>query len=109
MAQNRLRREFVMIAKSVVKDDIRVAPEGDASLLRVHYAVRGAPGTPYEGGIYHGLIIFPPEYPMKVRAAARAAPAGGSSAARASGSPRPPHARLTPPPPPFRPPPPPPK
>lgn len=30
-----------------------------------HYVVRGPEGTPYEGGIYHGKLAFPFEFPFK--------------------------------------------
>lgn len=34
-------------------------------LIFRHYAITGPKGSPYEGGIYHGKIVFPTEYPMK--------------------------------------------
>ncbi|KAF4520450.1 hypothetical protein B566_EDAN004022 [Ephemera danica] len=37
----------------------------DDNLFEWHFTVRGPPGTDFEGGIYHGRIILPPEYPMK--------------------------------------------
>jgi ubiquitin-conjugating enzyme E2 J1 len=30
-----------------------------------HFTIRGADGTDFEGGIYHGRILLPPEYPFK--------------------------------------------
>ena len=30
-----------------------------------HFTLRGAQGTDYEGGLYHGKIILPPEFPNK--------------------------------------------
>jgi len=30
-----------------------------------HFTIRGAEGTEFEGGIYHGRILLPPEYPFK--------------------------------------------
>lgn len=30
-----------------------------------HFTIRGADGTDFEGGIYHGRILLPPEYPYK--------------------------------------------
>ena len=30
-----------------------------------HFTIRGPPKTDYEGGIYHGLVSLPYEYPMK--------------------------------------------
>lgn len=29
------------------------------------YVLEGQDDTPYEGGYYHGKIIFPPQYPFK--------------------------------------------
>ena len=30
-----------------------------------HFTIRGAPETDFAGGIYHGRILLPPEYPLK--------------------------------------------
>jgi ubiquitin-conjugating enzyme E2 J2 len=30
-----------------------------------HYVLEGSEGTPFEGGVYHGKIKFPEEYPFK--------------------------------------------
>ena len=30
-----------------------------------HFTIRGAEGTEFEGGVYHGRILLPPEYPFK--------------------------------------------
>merc|ERR1712232_1499459 len=30
-----------------------------------HFTIRGAAGTDFEGGTYHGRILLPPEYPFK--------------------------------------------
>lgn len=30
-----------------------------------HFVVSGPPDTLYSGGLYHGRILFPPEYPFK--------------------------------------------
>lgn len=35
------------------------------NLFEWHFSVRGPPDTEFEGGVYHGRIILPPEYPMK--------------------------------------------
>ncbi|XP_014262565.1 ubiquitin-conjugating enzyme E2 J1-like [Cimex lectularius] len=34
------------------------------NLFEWHFTVRGAPGTEFENGIYHGRIILPTQYPM---------------------------------------------
>ncbi len=30
-----------------------------------HFTVRGAMGSPYQGGLYHGVIELPADYPFK--------------------------------------------
>ena len=30
-----------------------------------HFTIHGTPNSDYEGGIYHGRILLPPEWPMK--------------------------------------------
>ncbi|KAL7566169.1 hypothetical protein ACA910_011244 [Epithemia clementina (nom. ined.)] len=30
-----------------------------------HFTIRGAKGTDFEGGVYHGRILLPPDYPFK--------------------------------------------
>lgn len=35
------------------------------NIFEWHFTIRGASGTPFEGGIYHGRIILPPEYPFR--------------------------------------------
>jgi ubiquitin-conjugating enzyme E2 J1 len=44
--------------------NLTAAPIGD-DLLLWHFTIRGPPGTAFEGGIYHGRIVFPQQYPMK--------------------------------------------
>ena len=35
------------------------------NLFEWHFTVRGPSETDFEGGIYHGRIVLPTEYPMK--------------------------------------------
>lgn len=37
----------------------------DDNLFEWHFTVRGAEGTEFENGVYHGRILLPNEYPMK--------------------------------------------
>ena len=37
----------------------------ESNILNFHYVIEGAPGTPYAGGYYHGVLKFPSEYPHK--------------------------------------------
>ncbi len=44
---------------------VQACPD-EGNLYEFHFVVEGAPETVYEGGFYHGMLRFPPEYPMKV-------------------------------------------
>ena len=35
------------------------------NLFEWHFTIRGPADTEFDGGLYHGRIILPPEYPMK--------------------------------------------
>lgn len=35
------------------------------NLFEWHFTIRGPEDSEFEGGIYHGRIILPPDYPMK--------------------------------------------
>ncbi|PXF43723.1 Ubiquitin-conjugating enzyme E2 J1 [Gracilariopsis chorda] len=37
----------------------------ETDLFEWHFSVRGPPDTAFEGGIYHGRILLPPDYPLK--------------------------------------------
>jgi len=40
------------------------APD-ESDILIWNFLIRGPPDSPYNGGEYHGVIMFPPEYPFK--------------------------------------------
>ncbi len=35
------------------------------NMFEWHFTIRGPEGTAFEGGVYHGRILLPAEYPMK--------------------------------------------
>jgi ubiquitin-conjugating enzyme E2 J1 len=37
----------------------------EENLFEWHFTIKGPAGTEFEGGLYHGRIILPPEYPFK--------------------------------------------
>lgn len=41
------------------------AQPSPASLLEWHFVLEGTPGSEFEGGVYHGKLVFPPQYPFK--------------------------------------------
>jgi ubiquitin-conjugating enzyme E2 J2 len=59
----RLRKEYQEIRKKPL-ENIRTAPK-ETNLLEWHYVIEGPKGSPYEGGYYHGMVLFPKEYPHK--------------------------------------------
>jgi ubiquitin-conjugating enzyme E2 J2 len=61
----RLTKELRALQKDPMVDPvIRVAPN-ERNILEMHYVIEGSKGTPYEGGVYHGKLLFPKEYPLK--------------------------------------------
>lgn len=61
----RLTKELGAFKKDPMTDPrITVAPN-ESNILEMHYVIEGNEGTPYEGGVYHGKLIFPKEYPLK--------------------------------------------
>lgn len=37
----------------------------DENLFEWHFTLKGPPETDYQGGLYHGIILLPPEYPFR--------------------------------------------
>lgn len=62
-AMMRLKNDFMRLKKEPVP---LVSAEPDpVNMLVWHYCVRGPIDTPYEGGYFHGKLIFPKEFPFK--------------------------------------------
>ncbi|KAK9767374.1 Ubiquitin-conjugating enzyme E2 6 [Basidiobolus ranarum] len=62
-ASKRLTKEYMAIQKSPIPF-ITTKPL-EENVLEWHYVLTGPPDTPYQGGQYHGKVIFPSEYPFK--------------------------------------------
>ncbi|BBN19440.1 ubiquitin-conjugating enzyme E2 J2 [Marchantia polymorpha subsp. ruderalis] len=59
----RLQKEFRSLCKEPAPHILaRPLP---TDILEWHYVLEGSEGTPFEGGVYHGKVKFPPEYPYK--------------------------------------------
>ena len=61
-AVKRLMREAQELAEATY--DYYAQPLSD-NLFEWHFTVRGPADTEFDGGIYHGRIVLPPDYPMK--------------------------------------------
>ncbi|ORX67465.1 UBC-like protein [Linderina pennispora] len=61
-ASKRLTKEYKMIQKS--PPEFITAKPLEKNVLEWHYIISGPPDTPFEGGEYHGRLIFPKEYPF---------------------------------------------
>jgi len=61
-AVKRLMREAKELSEAT--SDYYAQPLSD-NLFEWHFTVRGPSDSEFDGGVYHGRIILPPEYPMK--------------------------------------------
>jgi len=62
-ATARLKQDFMRLQKDPVP--YVTASPLPSNILEWHYVVAGPEKTPYEGGIYHGKLVFPREFPFK--------------------------------------------
>jgi len=62
-AFQRLQAEYRRLSKDPIP--YLTAQPLPSNILEWRYVVRGPAETPYEGGIYHGKILFPFDYPYK--------------------------------------------
>ncbi|KAJ3321823.1 Ubiquitin-conjugating enzyme E2 6 [Boothiomyces sp. JEL0866] len=62
-AHKRLTKEYLLITKNPPPYIIAKPLESD--ILEWHYIITGPKDTPYEGGEFHGKVIFPADYPFK--------------------------------------------
>lgn len=60
---NRLQKEYKALLKEPVPHI--TAHPSPSNLLEWHFVLEGAKATDYEGGVYHGKLVFPPQYPFK--------------------------------------------
>lgn len=72
----RLTKELRALQKDPIRTPkITIAPN-ESNILEMHYVIEGSPGTPYAGGIYHGKLIFPKDYPLKPPSVIMITPSG---------------------------------
>jgi len=61
----RLTKELRSLIKDPIKNPKVTVAADESNILEVHYVIEGSEKTPYAGGIYHGKLIFPKDYPLK--------------------------------------------
>ena len=61
-ATKRLKRDMKLITNQPIPS-IDVALNED-DILDWHFIIHGREGTPYEDGVYHGRLVFPPTFPF---------------------------------------------
>ncbi|GBF91382.1 ubiquitin-conjugating enzyme E2-like [Raphidocelis subcapitata] len=59
----RLQKEYKSLQREPVPHI--TAHPNPSNLLEWHFVLEGAAGSDYEGGVYHGRIVFPADYPFK--------------------------------------------
>jgi ubiquitin-conjugating enzyme E2 J1 len=67
-AIKRIHRELQEILQDTAKSDqsaLYWAKPLEENLFEWHFTLKGPPETDYEQGLYHGIILLPPEYPFK--------------------------------------------
>ncbi|KAJ6471877.1 UBC-like protein [Mycena sanguinolenta] len=62
-ASKRLSKEYVTMQREP-PPFVWAAPE-EKNILTWNFLIRGPSDSPFAGGEYHGLLLFPPEYPFK--------------------------------------------
>ncbi|XP_026464100.1 ubiquitin-conjugating enzyme E2 J2-like [Ctenocephalides felis] len=59
----RLKQDYLRLKKDPVP--YVTAEPVPNNILEWHYVVEGPEGSPYHGGLYHGKLVFPREFPFK--------------------------------------------
>ncbi|XP_043461247.1 ubiquitin-conjugating enzyme E2 J2-like [Leptopilina heterotoma] len=62
-ATARLKQDYMRLKNDPVP--YVLAEPVPSNILEWHYVVKGPENTPYEGGFYHGKLIFPGEFPFQ--------------------------------------------
>ena len=60
---SRLRAPLFGVSQDPV-EHIEAVPS-ESNILEWHYLIHGPPNTPYAGGLYHGKLVFPSQYPYR--------------------------------------------
>ncbi|KAL4472260.1 hypothetical protein ABPG72_011621 [Tetrahymena utriculariae] len=60
---NRINKEFQRLQKNPVENVLAIPDP--KNMFQWHFCIYGLVDCPFEGGVYHGILSLPPEYPMK--------------------------------------------
>ena len=72
----RLTKELAALRKDPIKNPKITVSPNEANILELHYVIEGSKKTPYDGGIYHGKLVFPKEYPLRPPSVMMLTPSG---------------------------------
>ncbi|KAI6172394.1 UBC core domain-containing protein [Aphelenchoides besseyi] len=62
-AVKRLKKDYQKLIKDPVPYAVAAPLQSD--ILEWHYCLIGCPDTPYDGGYYHGKLVFPADFPFR--------------------------------------------
>ncbi|EIW78781.1 UBC-like protein [Coniophora puteana RWD-64-598 SS2] len=62
-AQKRLTKEYINMQREP-PPFVWAVPD-EKNILIWNYLIRGPPDSPFAGGMYHGVLLFPSEYPFR--------------------------------------------
>jgi ubiquitin-conjugating enzyme E2 J2 len=68
VATRRLRKELVELHNEPMTNPVMLVAPNESNLFEIHYVIdvgSTKDENPYQGGNYHGKLVFPKEYPMK--------------------------------------------
>lgn len=63
MAVQRILKEISDLQKDPPDNFMVMVDQED--IFTFYFTLRGAPGSDFEGGLYHGKIILPSDYPLR--------------------------------------------
>lgn len=74
LARQRLMKDFMSLHKDPIPYIVTVPLS--SNILEWHYVILGPQDSPYDGGLYHGKLLFPQEFPFRPPAVFMITPSG---------------------------------
>lgn len=72
----RLTKELKALHKDPLQSPRIVVMPMENNILQMHYVIEGSEDSPFKGGVYHGKLIFPKDYPLKPPSVMMLTPSG---------------------------------